>query len=95
MTSNDEPSQYADMNLTLMNHNSIFMPLEMVLPGWARNAVYLICRKSVNVCGPRVSTSRPLRIHGWLGLGGGSDSAQWCVLGFREGWVWTYRVSRM
>lgn len=47
----------------------------------------------MNASGPLVSNLWPLRMHGWLGLGAGGESAQWCALGFREGRVCTYRVS--
>lgn len=85
MASDYESSQRVYMNFNFMSRSSLFMPCEMVWRGWARHALSLICRQPVNVSGPLVSNLWPLRIHGWLGLGAGSESAQWCVLGFREG----------
>ena len=71
MRSNCESCQPTNVNSSLMSQDSPFRPLKMVLCRQAKCIGYLICRQSVN------TSVWPLRVHGWLGLGGVSERAQW------------------
>lgn len=74
------------------NHKSTFIPLEMVL--LLQDTKFNL--QAMRECArPPLSSRWPLRTCGWLGPGGSSESAQWCVLGVRKGWLRTDRVSHV